>query len=332
MQKFLIIQTAFTGDVVLATAISEKLRQFYPDAVIDFLVRKGNEGVLKNSPTVNTIHIWDKQRAKNRHLIEIILEVRKQRYDTVINLQRFAATGLITFLSGAKNKIGYDKNPFSFCFTKQYQHQISEPYAQNPVHETERNQLLITDITDAHAAFPKMYPSAADYASIQQYQLMPYVCIAPASVWFTKQYPVEKWVKLVTCFPKTLNIILLGGKGDANIADAIINGASERTIVNCCGKLNYLQSAALMEGARMNYVNDSAPLHFASAMNAPVTAVFCSTVRGFGFGPLRENARLVETPVLLSCRPCGLHGQKRCPEGHFKCAMNITEQQLLWWM
>lgn len=48
MQQFLIIQTAFIGDVVMATALIEKLHAFFPGAQIDFLVRKGNEGLLKD--------------------------------------------------------------------------------------------------------------------------------------------------------------------------------------------------------------------------------------------------------------------------------------------
>jgi len=79
----------------------------------------------------------------------------------------------------------------------------------------------------------------------------------------------------------------------------------------------------------MNYVNDSAPLHIASAMKAPVTAIFCSTVPAFGFGPLNANGRVVETTENLDCRPCGLHGYKACPKGHFKCAMNIDPSALL---
>lgn len=79
----------------------------------------------------------------------------------------------------------------------------------------------------------------------------------------------------------------------------------------------------------MNYVNDSAPMHFASAMNAPVTAVYCSTLPGFGFGPLSDKKFIIETTALLPCRPCGLHGRKACPESHFKCAFGIREEQLL---
>jgi heptosyltransferase-2 len=75
-----------------------------------------------------------------------------------------------------------------------------------------------------------------------------------------------------------------------------------------------------MKYAEMNYVNDSAPMHLASAVNAPVTAYFCSTIPEFGFGPLSENSTVVQTTEKLPCRPCGLHGKRKCPEGHFKCA------------
>ena len=64
MQRFLIIQTAFIGDVLLATGMIEKLHHAYPDAQIDFLVRKGNEGLLANNPFLNEILIWIKKENK----------------------------------------------------------------------------------------------------------------------------------------------------------------------------------------------------------------------------------------------------------------------------
>ena len=73
----------------------------------------------------------------------------------------------------------------------------------------------------------------------------------------------------------------------------------------------------------MNYVNDSAPLHIASAMNAPVTVYFCSTEPSFGFGPLSDNKTIVEVKEKLNCRPCGLHGKESCPKGHFNCGLKI---------
>ncbi len=329
MLKILIIQTAFTGDVVLATALIEKLHTALPNAKIDFLLRKGNEGLLAGHPLLNKVLVWDKKKNKNLKLIKMALNVRKEQYTHVINAHRFATSGLITFLSGAPFMAGFDKNPFSFCFTHKVKHILSEPYSSNPIHETGRNQQLIESLTDKKAAFPKLYPSEADYTKVKQYQAKPYICIAPSSVWFTKQFPASKWVELINDLPPMYAIYILGAPGDKSLGDEIVSSNIHDDVTNLCGQLNFLQSAALMQKADMNYANDSAPLHFASAMDAPVTAVFCSTVPAFGFGPLRPNGHIVEVAERLSCRPCGLHGHKQCPKGHFKCAYDITNEQLL---
>ena len=118
VQKFLIIQTAFIGDVVLATCVVEKLHQHFPDAQIDFLVRKGNESLFNNHPFLHEILIWNKKENKQRNLFKLLKKIRATKYNKVINVQRFAATGFLTAFSGAKEKIGFDKNPFSFLFTK----------------------------------------------------------------------------------------------------------------------------------------------------------------------------------------------------------------------
>jgi ADP-heptose:LPS heptosyltransferase len=332
MPKFLIIQTAFTGDVVLATSVVEKLHLHFPDAQVDFLLRKGNEGLLQNHPFITNLLVWDKKTQKNKNLLRIAMRVRKEKYTHVINLHRFGTSGFITFMSGAGCKAGFDKNPFSFCYTKKVAHHISEPYAENPVHETTRNQALIADITDNEVALPKLYPSQEDYDKTKEYDRKPYICIAPSSVWFTKQFPVEKWIGLINMLPTNYHVYLLGAPGDTGTAESILSKAVHPNVKNLCGKLSFLQSAAFMHAADMNYTNDSAPLHFASAVNAPVTAVFCSTVQAFGFGPMRNNGRIVDIKERLYCRPCGLHGHRACPEGHFRCAMDITNDQLLWWI
>ena len=323
--KFLIIQTAFIGDVILATALVEKLHQRYPDATIDFVLRKGNEGLLKNHPFIGTVFIWDKKQNKIKNLLSITKQIRSNKYDSVFNLHRFASSGFIAGFSGGKKIIGFDKNPLSFLFTHKIKHEIG-----NGKHETERNQQLIESITDSIAAKPKLYPAKENYDAVNQFKTKQYICIAPTSVWFTKQFPKEKWVELIDALPD-FTVYLLGAPGDAAACEWIKSSIKNKqsTIINLAGKLNFLESAALMQDAKMNYVNDSAPMHIASAMNAATTAIFCSTVPAFGFGPLSDNARIVETKVTLDCRPCGLHGYKACPKGHFKCGFSIEIKDLL---
>ncbi|MBN2348560.1 MAG: glycosyltransferase family 9 protein [Bacteroidales bacterium] len=324
MKKILIIQTAFLGDVVLATPVIENLRIKYPEARIDFLLRKGNESLFENSPRIDTLLIWDKKKNKYKNLFKIIRKIRKTRYNRVINLQRFFSTGFITWLSGAREKAGFDKNPFSFCYTLKVKHEIG-----NNIHEVERNLKLITDIADPISIRPVLYPSKGQFDNIKPYQNGPYICIAPTSVWFTKQYPPEKWNELIRQLDQKYTVYLLGSKADYIACENLKNLSTRENLINLSGALNLPESAALMKDAAMNYVNDSAPLHLASAVNAKTTAIFCSTVPEFGFGPLSDNKKIVQVNYPLECRPCGLHGLKKCPENHFKCAMDISTSDLL---
>ncbi|RZK16977.1 MAG: glycosyltransferase family 9 protein, partial [Hymenobacter sp.] len=175
-----------------------------------------------------------------------------------------------------------------------------------------------------------LYPTPADEAAAAPYAAGgEYVCLAPTSVWFTKQYPEEKWLELLAALPPNLPVYLLGGPPDTAACERLAQAAARPGLVNLSGKLSLLASAALLRGAVLNYVNDSAPLHLCSAVDAPVCAIFCSTVPAFGFGPLSTFSRIVEHPGPLACRPCGLHGHARCPLGHFRCAREIATRQLL---
>ncbi len=324
-QKILIIQTAFIGDVVLSTPIIEALRRYSIDFVIDILVRKGNESLLHNHPILNKIWVWDKKHQKIKNQFHLIRSFRSEKYDYVINLQRFLSSGLFTLFSGSKRTIGFDKNPLSFLFSHSIKHQI-----QAGIHETERNLSLLTPIL-GHKPQSSMvlYPSMDDFASVQKHQLQPYLVIAPTSVWFTKQYPENKWIDFIQKVDSKFKIFLIGGPTDRFYIQSIISKSGSDRCENLAGNLSFLQSAALMYGATMNYVNDSAPLHLASALNAPTAAIFCSTTPDFGFGPLSELSEVIETTLKLDCKPCGLHGKNTCPKNHFDCAQTIQTEQLL---
>lgn len=314
MQRFLVIQTAFLGDVILATPVVSELKRLYPDAQIDVLVRKGNEAILKNHPAIHEVFSFNKKEGKWKEMRRLIRTFRSKHYAEVINLQRFGSSGIITFLSGGKRKIGFDKNPFSFCYDIKIKHEIG-----NGKHEVERNLECIAHHGAQKLVRPAVYPSGADREKVAVYTQQPFYTLAPASVWFTKQLPEAKWIELANNLKKKGVVYLVGGQADTDLCQRIIAAADLPAENNLAGKLNLLESCALFEKATRCFVNDSGPLHMATAVNAPVTAFFCATVPRFGFGPLSDDSEIRETKEELTCRPCGLHGGKVCPEGHFKC-------------
>jgi ADP-heptose:LPS heptosyltransferase len=322
--KVLVIQTAFTGDAILATALVEEIHAAFPDASIHLMVRKGNDSLFTGHPYLKRVLVWNKKEGKWKDWFRLLSEIRSERYDRVINLQRFASTGLLTALSGSRMRCGFDKNPFSVFFDKKIPHLI-----EAGTHETDRNHSLVAEWTKKQVMRPKLYPLPSDMSMIAGYQQSGYVCMAPGSVWFTKMWPEQRWVELIRLFNERASgkvIYLLGAPGESALCSRIAAAAGHKQVIDLSGKLSLLQSAALMAGAEMNYVNDSAPMHLAGAMNAPVTAIYCSTLPSFGFGPLSSVSKIVEAPEPLTCRPCGLHGKATCPQGHFRCGNDIKAE------
>lgn len=317
MKRFLIIQTAFLGDVILATPVVSELARIYPSAQIDILVRKGNEDLLSNNPKINNVFILDKKAPKFNTLKKLLKSIRATKYDEVINLHRFASSGILAAFSGAKSKVGFDKNPFSFSYSLKLKHLM------NGQHEVERNLSCIAHHGAKSFVKPELFPSDSDDRKIQAFTQQKYYCLAPASIWYTKQLPVSKWIELASMLSKEGKVYLIGGPADRELCETIRQKVDSPSCENFAGNFTILESASLMQKARRNYVNDSGPLHICSAMNAATTVFYCSTIPLFGFGPLADDLEIIQTDLLLACRPCGLHGFTTCPKNHFKCGYSI---------
>lgn len=324
-KRILIIQTAAIGDVILCTSLIEKMHQSFPDAKIDFLLKNGNEQLFKGHPILNQVLIWDKSEHKYRNLLDVIILVQEMKYDLLINVQRYLSSGLISLLSKAKFRIGFSKNPLSLFYTKRVKHAIGDV----SIHEIDRNAKLIEKWTDGVRFMPKLYPVKAHFAKVSQYKTREYICIAPASLWKTKELPYEKWVELLDQIDPDIYVYLIGSDADVVLCKKIKLSTTHPNLLILSGKLKFLETTALMKDARMNYVLDSAPMHMASAVNAKTTAIFCSTAPQYGFGPLADQSIIIESEEHLKCKPCGVHGFKMCPKKHFKCALNINTNKLL---
>lgn len=331
-KKILIIQTAYIGDVILATSLIEYIKNTEPTTQIDFLLRDGNQSIITTNPHVKNLFIWQKSKKKYRSLLTLILKIRKENYDCVINIQRFFNAGLVTALSGAKTKIGFDKNPLSFLFTKKIPHKIPHQQGDFFYHEVQRNLLLysvmIKNFTMPLALDlkPKIYFNPEDEKIIANLPLKKkYIVIAPSSVWFTKQWPLSKWQELIHHALSDFQIVLIGAPADKTYLETLV---TENCILNLAGQLSLRQSALLMKNAVRVFVNDSAPLHLASSVNANTTAIFCSTIPEFGYTPLSDNHKTISLHPRITCMPCGLHGHKSCPLGHFKCAHSLNAETI----
>jgi heptosyltransferase-2 len=337
--KILIIQTAYLGDVILTLPVVQNIKNQLPEAEIDFLCIPQTETVLRNNPYIRNLIVYDK-RGKNKFskLKEIISSVKKTKYDIVISPHRSFRSALITHLSGADIRIGFDKNSMSNLLT----HRVA--YIKN-THEILRNLELIKVIPGIIPAkenqilkpelFPSkedvefvnkffstqhFYPPQADKHSIHSIHL---AALAPCSKWFTKQLSEGKTIEVINALINSgYQVALIGGSDDAGFCGKIESKVSNSNLVNLCGKLTPLQSKVVIEKSDCLITVDSAAAHLGASADTPIVQIYGSTVPAFGFYPLTSKSVIIENKT-LSCRPCTDHGRDSCPLKHFKCIEDL---------
>ena len=336
--RIAILQPAFLGDVVLATALAESWYRAHPNHRITMLVRQEAAPLLEGHPFIDEVLVWNRRGPwKYLRLARLALLLRRLRPDAVINLHRYPSMDWVAKASGAPWRSRFDKGGIATSTAGRHllPHELGDGR-----HETERNHSLAAGhLEDWNAALdqPRLYPRTEDERAAEDWPSEACV-LAPASVWGTKRWPPEHWARLADALhgeDENRPIIFLGGPGDAALLAEIASACRSARPLQCAGRLGLLGSAALMARASVVVSNDSAPLHMAGAMGTPVVAVFCSTTPRFGFGVLpgmeqRGVARNVEIPEeRLDCKPCGVHGHHTCPQRHFNCALGLAPAKVL---
>ena len=102
----IVIQQKMIGDVLTSTILFEALRQKYPDAQLDYLINEHTYPVVKNNPYIDNFILLTPEIEKNySELYSFIKQIRKTKYDVVIDVYGKISSNLITLFSGSKIKI-----------------------------------------------------------------------------------------------------------------------------------------------------------------------------------------------------------------------------------
>ena len=154
----------------------------------------------------------------------------------------------------------------------------------------------------------------------------PIAALCPGSAWRTKRWPAHAFAALARALAADGYRCLLLGGPDERALTAEVHAAAGEATVDLGGTTDLPLLAALLAEAAVVVTNDSAPMHVASAIDAPQVAIFCATIPGQGYGPLGRRAVVVERD--LACRPCGRHGGMRCPRGTDDCMELVTVDEV----
>lgn len=332
--NFLIIQTAFLGDIVLTTPLIRAVKKAFPDSRIDVLLTPQGAELLRGLEGVNERLAYDK-RGREKGIggfLSQVRRIRKRAYDICISPHRSARTSLLSFLSGAPVRIGFATASLSFLYT----FRVPRPPS---FHEIDRNLGLLIGLgmSPEGAARSPVLPlderteeevaALLDGVGVKETDTL--MGIGPGSVWGTKRWPPAGFAEVGDALEDECGarIVLLGGPEDSRAAEGVLKAAKGR-ILNLVGRTTLKQAMGIIKRCRMYIGNDSALLHIASVFQTPTVGIFGPTVPGQGFGPSNHRSIVVEKKG-LPCRPCSAHGPMECPEGHFTCMAGITPDEVL---
>ncbi|MDQ3194413.1 MAG: glycosyltransferase family 9 protein [Bacteroidota bacterium] len=316
--------------MILTLPVLQILKKNYPEAEIDFLCIPKSSGLLKNNPHVSEVIMYDKRNTGTINFMKLVRYLKSKKYDLIISPHRSFRSSLICKLSSAIKTVSFNKSSFSFLYDARVVY-------QNDIHEIQRNLKLLEpiEIIENKIIKPELFPSIKDKEKIDvlfsDRSPVPgekIIAIAPGSVWFTKRFPKEKFVKFCDLLQsQAVRIFLIGGVDDRNLCEYILEKTTNKNIISTAGRLSILESAELIKRATLLITNDSAPLHVANSVGTEVICIYGATVPAFGFYPTGANDIIVETDG-LSCRPCSIHGGHKCPIGTFVCMLNIREKSI----
>jgi len=331
LERILVIQTAFLGDLILTLPLFQAIKDTLPGAQVWALVIPSTAEILAGHPAVAGSLVYDK-RGRDRGWSGFRHSVRRVRdghFNLALVPHRSLRSALLAFSAGIPRRLGFWSSPGFFLFTRLLAR-------RHKVHEVERNIDLWRALGfQCPTQAPRVYPRAEDRRQAQDFlsrQGIPgdqaLVGIAPGSMWATKRWLPEGFAQVIRELREKRNAqaVLLGSSAERELCRKIAREAGGNVPV-ATGELSPMPAAALMQRCHLVLSNDSAAAHLAAAVDRPVVVIFGPTVPDFGFAPFGPKHIVVQKQ--LDCRPCGIHGGRRCRRNTFACMKEIMPQQVL---
>lgn len=322
--NILFIQTAFIGDAILLLPALQKLKEIYPEFLIDVLCIPESEEIFNSSPAVNKAIVLDKKgvHKKLSGSIKLAMELKKNNYIRLYSSHRSFRTSLIVWTLGINESYGFDTSALKHVYKNLIKYKLSS-------HEVQRNLDLI--MFDYDSSNWKIKPEILrnDFIKEKILSFMKekginnnFVAIAPGSIWETKRYPKKYFEELIDySIKKNYQIVLFGGSKDKELCASLLKNNSN-LIFDTSGLFSVVESIELLSYAKLLISNDSAPTHMGMAADIKVLTIYCSTVSDFGFYPYNSKSRFVSYDD-LDCKPCGIHGYQECPIKTFDCGKKL---------
>lgn len=341
----LLIRLRQIGDVVFTTPALAALKAHFPSSRLVYIVEPSAAPIVANNPHLSEVIVAPRVRGIGGVQQDLALGRRlaRMRFDIAIDFHGGPRASLLTWLSRAPRRIGYNVAGRSWMYTER----VDRPRALRPRHSVENQWDLLEPLgvePPSRERFPVEMPVHAEAAERVTTRLRDYRLPADARLVVVhvsagnpfRRWPIAAFAQLASglvSFDPAVHVVITSGPSEADAtarviqeARSAVDDASRRRLVSC-GEFSLAELRALVEQAALYVGGDSGPMHVAATSHVPIVSLYGPTL------PVRsEPWRHQVWPVAavevdgLACRPCD---QRVCQPGDFRCLTRITPQQVL---
>ncbi|MGA9117123.1 MAG: glycosyltransferase family 9 protein [Bacteroidota bacterium] len=321
VRRLLVIKLRAVGDVLLSTVVLRSLRAAYPGARMDFLTEPPSQAFLRLHPDVDEVVVFDRTR---RGGVQLIRDIRRRRYDLVLDLFGNPRTAVVTRFSGARWRAGYRFGWRRFAYSH-----VVEPRG-GIVHNTQFNLDCLEALGIPVGSRELVFPTAPEDEATMEDVLRraglgsrPIVALHAGGGWVTKRWPPGSFALLGDLLEegRMVDVVLPWGPGEESLVRELKGRMRRPAFVPPATTLTQL--GALFRRCAAVVSNDSGPLHIAAAVGTRVLGIYGPTNPRLQ-GPYGEGHGVVRREGL----PCLGCNRTRCPIG-LPCMRELEPHQVL---
>lgn len=335
--KLLIVKVSALGDVVHALPVLAYLKSVEPALEIDWLVEESFAPLLEGHPLIRNVvklrtKAWRRQGLWRGALqaIDAGIELRRERYEVVLDLQGNSKSGLFTLLAGAPLRFGFDRTG-----TREWPNRMATN-RKVPLSEVD-HYISDRSLAVARGAFPggESPPSAGPLPVDPQVRQLvrekmeglapgdgPVAVLHYGTTWTTKLWSLDLWKELTVALDERGARLLLTWGNDAELTAAKKTAEASGGVAKVWPRGTLQELVALLDSADLVIGGDTGPIHIAAAVGTPTVSLYRVT-DALRNGPRGERHIRLQAP--LACSPCL---RKECPRDG-ECANSITVAEVL---
>ena len=344
MSRILLVRLREIGDVVFTTPAIRALRRRFPNAHISYIVEPHAAAVVEHNPHIDDLIVAPRIRGLAGALADIRLgrDLKRQAFDLAIDFHGGPRASLLTWLSGARERIGYEVRGRAWMYTRR----VERPRSLRARHSVENqwDLLRVLDIDQpdrtrdavemtADASAVRYVGARLAEAQVADADRIVVIHVSAGNPF--RRWPIDHFVTLTTSLAghPGIRVVLSSGPSDREAAGEIrararaqIGPKAGEAILDC-GEFSLAELRALTDRASLFIGGDSGPLHIAATSGVPIVALYGPTLpqrsepwRGPQFHSLAVDAGP------LPCRPCD---QRVCAPGDFRCLTGIAPERVI---